>query len=1137
MYKKRLTLNREKNNRLNSDRNNPVDGHRIIGLLHFSFFIFLFLFYLILNSRSQAEPVSDESITRNMPGSTREEDRPSAYGLDLTSEEQAWLNNNSNRLILYFDSSFPPIEYKSASGIFTGLGSDIIRRIEEILRFKFIIKPSDNWDRHLMALKTGECAVAPTIVKTPEREEYVFFTRSYITVPVVLISPKSVSGYLSLKELTGKKIGAVSGYASQRYLEDQILFNKFEVVPVSNVSDGLQKLSLGQIDVFAENIASAAYYIEKNGILNLKVAGKTDFLFDLSIGVSRKYPLLYSSIQKALDSIPENELGQIRKKWIPLDVDIGMNPQTILLLRLTGIFTGLLLLSLLSISLFLKHRLNQRMTELKRNEEFTKRIYESSHLPIIVMDAVTYQYLDCNPAAVKLYGFESKEQVLGKRPVDVSVPVQEDGISSEEKALYYINQAKSKGSVVFEWRHQRPDGKIWDAEVQLLSFYIEGKLFFQFSLIDITARKHAEQVLRAERQYLKDLIDFLPDATFVTDIDHRVVAWNRAAESMTGVKREEVLGRGDYVYALALYGERRPILIDLVDMKNEEIEKSYKYIRRIGTVIHAEAFIPHLNGGKGMHLWGAATPLKDQTEKRIGAIEVVRDISERKKAEDELLMFKESLENSTDAIGMATPEGRHCYQNKAFTELFGIIGENPPENLYLDQSVGKEVFRVIMSGGVWSGEVKMYSRDKKILDILLRAYANKDSEGHITALVGIHTDMTQHKKVEEEQGMLKAQLTQAQKMEAVGRLAGGVAHDFNNMLGVILGQTEMALSRLDSVHPLYENLEEIRKAAERSAELTRQLLAFARKQTVTPRIIDLNKTVEGMLKMLKRLIGEDIDLSFIQGDKVKPIRIDPSQIDQILANLCVNARDAIQEGGKIVIETGLKFFDEVYCSQHAGVVPGEYMVLAVKDNGCGMSPEIQSRLFEPFFTTKEMGKGTGLGLAMVYGIVRQNNGFINVSSESGKGTEFRIFLPSQDNEKIFTPEKGGINASEGHETILLVEDEALILRMATEMLKRLGYTVLKAHTPEEGIRLAREHGGKIHLLMTDVIMPGMNGRDLARAILSFYPELKILFMSGYTANVIADQGMLDEKVNFIQKPFSMKDLSEKLRNVLEPFQK
>ena len=271
MYKKRLTLNREKNNRLNSDRNNPVDGHRIIGLLHFSFFIFLFLFYLILNSRSQAEPVSDESITRNMPGSTREEDRPSAYGLDLTSEEQAWLNNNSNRLILYFDSSFPPIEYKSASGIFTGLGSDIIRRIEEILRFKFIIKPSDNWDRHLMALKTGECAVAPTIVKTPEREEYVFFTRSYITVPVVLISPKSVSGYLSLKELTGKKIGAVSGYASQRYLEDQILFNKFEVVPVSNVSDGLQKLSLGQIDVFAENIASAAYYIEKNGILNLKV--------------------------------------------------------------------------------------------------------------------------------------------------------------------------------------------------------------------------------------------------------------------------------------------------------------------------------------------------------------------------------------------------------------------------------------------------------------------------------------------------------------------------------------------------------------------------------------------------------------------------------------------------------------------------------------------------------------------------------------------------------------------------------------------------------------------------------------------------------------------------------------------------
>ncbi|MCG6533249.1 MAG: PocR ligand-binding domain-containing protein [Syntrophales bacterium LBB04] len=395
-------------------------------------------------------------------------------------------------------------------------------------------------------------------------------------------------------------------------------------------------------------------------------------------------------------------------------------------------------------------------------------------------------------------------------------------------------------------------------------------------------------------------------------------------------------------------------------------------------------------------------------------------------------------------------------------------------------------------------------------------------------------DITDRKREEEVKTQLEAQLRQAQKMESVGRLAGGVAHDFNNMLGVILGNVEMAMEQVDPAQPLHADLEEIRKAAGRSAELTRQLLAFARKQTVTPKVLDLNETVAGMLKMLRRLIGEDIHLNWQPGAGLWPVRMDPSQIDQILANLCVNSRDAISGVGKITIETGNSALDEDYCAAYAGFVPGEYVWLTVSDNGCGMDKETMSHLFEPFFTTKAMGKGTGLGLATVYGIVKQNSGFINVNSEPGLGTTFKIYLPRHDGKTEQLRTKGPREAAgRGQETILLAEDEPAILEMTTKMLEYQGYTVLAASTPGEAIRLTREHADEIHLLMTDVVMPEMNGRDLARNLLAICPHLKCLFMSGYTADVIAHHGVLDEGVYFIQKPFSIKELAAKVREALD----
>jgi CheY-like chemotaxis protein len=351
---------------------------------------------------------------------------------------------------------------------------------------------------------------------------------------------------------------------------------------------------------------------------------------------------------------------------------------------------------------------------------------------------------------------------------------------------------------------------------------------------------------------------------------------------------------------------------------------------------------------------------------------------------------------------------------------------------------------------------------------------------------------------------------------------------------VIRGFTEFAMEGADPKGQLHEDLNEVLKAAKRAADITRQLLAFARKQIIFPKVIDLNESIESMVKMIRRLIGEDIDLAWLPGADLWPIKMDPSQIDQILVNLCVNARDAIEGVGKVTIETDTVIFDSVYCAEHTGFIPGEFVLLAVSDNGCGMDKEILDSIFEPFFTTKDVDKGTGLGLATVYGIVKQNNGFVNVYSEPGKGATIKIYMSRHKAQKVEVQEEGTSETTiGGDETILLVEDDLSVLKLTEKILKGLGYTVLTADTPLEAMKLAKGYSNTIHLLVTDVIMPEMNGRKLSEQLQFQYPDLKCIFMSGYTANAIAHHGVLDKDMEFIQKPFSKADLAKIVRKVLD----
>lgn len=500
--------------------------------------------------------------------------------------------------------------------------------------------------------------------------------------------------------------------------------------------------------------------------------------------------------------------------------------------------------------------------------------------------------------------------------------------------------------------------------------------------------------------------------------------------------------------------------------------------------------------------------------------------------------FRSLIEQAGDSLLLIDRHGKLIDCNKRACESLGYSREELLKMALSDidslfpQAIFEELFSELKIGDVKTVQGIQRRKDGTTFPVEVRAGRIRlQGKSHLLAFA---RDVSERIQAEMEKEKFREKLLQAQKMEAVGRLAGGVAHDFNNMLSIIIGRAELALLKLKPSEPLYKDVKEIATVSSRSADLTRQLLGFARKQTIAPKILNLNFTIESLLKMLRRLIGEDIDLLWIPAPDLGLVKMDPAQIDQILANLVINARDAIKDVGKVTIETQNLMFDEAYCASHIGYIPGDYVMFAVSDNGCGIDKVTLPNIFEPFYTTKELGKGTGLGLATVYGIVKQNDGFINAYSELGKGSVFKIYLPR------YTSEVTSVLADApseemrgGTETILVVEDARQISEVVKTMLEELGYTVLTADTPMEAIRLGVERHSEIDLLLTDVVMPGMNGRDLSNRLMSLSPKLKCLFMSGYTANVIAHHGVLDEDVVFIQKPFSVKDLATKVREALE----
>jgi len=642
-------------------------------------------------------------------------------------------------------------------------------------------------------------------------------------------------------------------------------------------------------------------------------------------------------------------------------------------------------------------------------------------------------------------------------------------------------------------------------------------------------RARNEETNREAQVQLQALLDANPDVILIKDAEGRWLRGNRALQ-----EKFDLIGKpfaGKSCSEVRVLSPQHAERFDCCQRTDEAAWTQRVPFRDINSFLQPD--------GRAFVMETIKIPLFHADGSRRALVVIGRDITDFTRAIDALLTsesrYQDLFENANDIVYTHDLRGRITSINRTAERLLGYSREElldmniatlvHPE----DHALGRQMLeKKLADGGSTAYVMRILTRDGRLLNLEVSTRLS-GSEGRPTGVQCIARDVSERKRLED-------QLRQAQKMEAVGRLAGGIAHDFNNLLMVIGGRAELLLTHNPPGDTASSHAEEISKAADRAASLTKQLLAFSRRQVIAPRVLDLNSIIEDTEKMLKRLIGEDIDVVMAMEPELGRVLADPGQIDQILMNLAVNARDAMPQGGKIIIETSNLELDEAFTSLHVGSRTGSYVLLAFSDTGCGMDAETMSHIFEPFFTTKEAGKGTGMGLSTVYGIVKQSGGYITVYSEPGHGTTFKIYLPRIEASAVQLASRADAEAlPRGSETILLVEDDRSVRELTRALLRMSGYTVLEAKSAEEAMQVSRSFPGQIQLLLTDVVMPSSSGSELAASLHAMRPQMRVLFMSGYTDDAILHHGVLRPGVAFLQKPVRHGELARKVREVLSQF--
>jgi len=757
-------------------------------------------------------------------------------------------------------------------------------------------------------------------------------------------------------------------------------------------------------------------------------------------------------------------------------------------------------------------RLQEQIAYAKRDWELT---FDSVPDPVMsVNEECSIQR--ANRALVELVGLELS-QIIGKHCYEVLHRL--DKPREDCPALRFLKTGtEARGDLEEPWL-----GKIFDLTTSPLrdsSGALKGSVIV---LRDITEHRRVEELLQEGRKELQTIIDSVPALVFYKDKTNRLVRVNRPFSEAMGMPKKEMENR--------ICSELWPETAEGYWLDDREVIESGRPKRNIIETIKTARETRWLQTDK--------IPYLDEGGNVVGIIGFSVDITERKRAEEALREseehFRRFIENVPVGVYRTTPDGRVLMANSALLRMLGYdswqeLASRNLEGDSFEAGYPRSAFReqIEREGEVGGLEAAWKRRDGSVVFVRESARTFRTDAGRVLYYDGIVEDVTERRRLEE-------QLRQAQKMEAVGRLAGGVAHDFNNLLTVIIGYSDLLLEKLSAGDGMRPPVEEIKKAADRAASLTRQLLAFSRKQMLQPQLLDLNRLLTNVDEMLRRMIGEDIELVTHLPSGLGRVKADPGQIEQVIMNLAVNARDAMPQGGQLTLEAANVELDSSYVSSHESVLPGHYVMIAMSDTGIGMDAETQAHIFEPFFTTKGQGKGTGLGLAMTYGIVRQSEGHIWVYSEPGKGTTFKVYLPRIDQAvEVIAPTNAPVDKlSLGCETILLVEDEEAVCSLVRGVLESRGYDVLEAKGAYDALEIGGRHKKHIHLLLTDVVMPQVSGRELAEHLAPLHPETKVLYMSGYADHAVVHHGLLEPGTVFLQKPFTPDALARKVREVLD----
>jgi two-component system cell cycle sensor histidine kinase/response regulator CckA len=744
-------------------------------------------------------------------------------------------------------------------------------------------------------------------------------------------------------------------------------------------------------------------------------------------------------------------------------------------------------------------------------------LFTNNPQPMWVYDLKTLFFLEVNAAAVAHYGY-SRNEFLRMRLTDIRP--QED----VPRLLDELARVGAGFQHSGDWRHLLKDGRPIDVEIISHNLVFGGHEAQLVIVRDITKQNQAEKALKqAERKY-RLIFEQAIIGIYQSTPDGDLLSVNPALARMYGYDSPDEL-------VTSITDVQHQLYVD--PNRRDELKR---LLREHGKVQHFEVQVYRKDRRK---IWLSTNAHVVREDGAIVRYEgTFEEITDRKLLEDQLHQaqqkYRDIVDNAVVGIFQSTPDGRYTTVNPAMAHMLGY--DSPQELLatitdislqvYVDPNCREEFKRLAREQGMAKNfECEAYRKDgsKMWLSANVRAVSK---DGVVVGYEGMNEDITQRK-------LLEDQLRQAHKMEAVGQLAGGVAHDFNNALGVITGYSDLLQMNLPAGDPSHRHAVEIAKAGHRAAALTRQLLAFSRKQVIQPVVIDLNAATRELEKMLGRLIGEHIEITFKRTPGLGWVKMDPGQVEQVLMNLAVNSRDAMPHGGRLCIETANVELDEIYARQNAFVTPGSYVMLSVSDTGCGMDRETQHHIFEPFFTTKELGKGTGLGLSTVYGIAKQNAGYIVACSELGKGTTFKLYLPRL-NDAADLPLTAPVleTVPFGTETVLVVEDEEPLRTLTRTCLESNHYSVIDAPDAAAALDLAKKHYGRIHLLLTDVVMPGMSGRELANRLIASRPEVKVLYMSGYTNDLIDQQGIHEHDTPLLEKPFTLHSLLTKVYQVL-----